>query len=87
MAEAHNGNFALRLADRDNAANAPEVDPRYFDMHSKSPDEVQVHVITPKRLPFGWNLWALLTLATFISALVIGAVVGGILGKELADCK
>ncbi|RBR20354.1 uncharacterized protein FIESC28_05318 [Fusarium coffeatum] len=87
MAAAHNGNFSPGRLDRDNAANAPEVDPRYFDMHNKSPDQVQVHVVTQKKLPFGWSLWALLTLAALISALCIGGVVGGILSKQLADCK
>ena len=87
MAAAQNENLPLGLADGDNAANAPEVDPRYFDMHNKSPEQVQVQVVTQKKLPFGCSLWALLTLAALISALCIGGVVGGILGKQLADCK
>jgi hypothetical protein len=87
MATAHDGNLPSGFIDHDSASNAPEVDPRYFDMHNKSPDQVQVQVVTQKKLPFGWSLWALLTLAAFISALCIGAVVGGILAKELANCK
>ncbi|KAJ4005953.1 hypothetical protein NW766_010777 [Fusarium irregulare] len=87
MAAAQNENLPLGLADGDNAANAPEVDPRYFDMHNKSPEQAQIQVVTQKKLPFGWGLWALLTLAALISALCIGGVVGGILGKQLADCK
>lgn len=72
--------------DEDHAAKAPEVDQRYFGMYNNRPSDA-VHIIQQKRLPFGWSLWALLTLAAVISALVIGASVGGGLGAELADCK
>lgn len=71
---------------QDDAAKAPEVDPRHFHMsNNRSSDYVQV--VQQKKLPFGWSLWALLTLAAVISALVIGAGVGGGLGAQLADCK
>ncbi|CAG7558101.1 unnamed protein product [Fusarium equiseti] len=96
MATFHNGDFPSGLVDQDNAskapevhhgnaATAPEVDLRNFGKNSESPG--QVHTVKEKKLPFGWSLWALLTLAATISAVCIGAVVGGVLGKELADCK
>lgn len=71
---------------QDDAAKAPEVDPRYFGMHNNGPSD-RIHVVQQKRLPFGWSLWAWLTLAAVISALVIGAGVGGGLGSRLANCK
>lgn len=70
----------------DCAAKAPELDPRYFDMHKSRPSDY-VHVVQQKKLPFGWSLWALLTLTVVISALVVGAGVGGGLGAKLAECK
>lgn len=70
----------------DCAAKAPELDLRYFDVH-KSRSSDYVHVVQQKRLPFGWSLWALLTLAALISAVVVSAGVGGGLGAKLADCK
>lgn len=72
--------------DEDHAAKAPEVDQRYFGMYNNRPSD-PVHIVQRKKLPFGWSLWALLTLAAVISALVIGAGVGGGLGAELAECK
>ncbi|KAF4467807.1 hypothetical protein FALBO_5310 [Fusarium albosuccineum] len=70
---------------QEDAAKAPEVDPRYFYMHNRPSDYVQV--VQQKKLPFGWSLWALLTLAAVISAVIIGAGVGAGLGVKLADCK
>ncbi|KAG6364013.1 hypothetical protein INS49_009116 [Diaporthe citri] len=61
---------------QDQAAKAPEVDLRYFDTHKSRPSDY-VHVVQQKKLPFGWSLWVLPTLAAVVSALVIGAGVGG----------
>ncbi|RFN48649.1 hypothetical protein FIE12Z_7115 [Fusarium flagelliforme] len=83
MATSHIGDSPSGLVDQDNAAKAPEVyqdnaakapevDPRNFGTLSESPG--QVHSVEEKKLPFGWSLWALLTLAATISALCIGAV-------------
>ena len=71
---------------QEDAAKAPEVDPRYYGMHTNRPSDY-AHVVQKKKFPFGWSLWALLTFAAVISALVIGAGVGGGLGARLADCK
>jgi len=51
MATSHNGDFPLGLVDQDNAAKAPEVDPRSLGIHSELPG--QVHAIEEKKLPFG----------------------------------
>lgn len=86
MAATHNESGLEVYTYLDDAAKAPEVVPHYFDTHKKKPSDY-IHVVQQKKLPFGWSLWALLTLAAVISALVIGAGVGGGLGAKLAECK
>lgn len=68
------------------AAQAPELDPRCLDMPNKKLSN-HFHAVQPIKLPFGWSLWGLLALAAVISALVVGAGIGGGLGAQLADCK
>lgn len=86
MAATHNEGGLEVYTYQDDAAKAPEVDLQYFGMRNNRPSDY-AHVVQQEKVPFGWSLWALLTLAAVISALVIGAGVGGGLGAKLADCK
>lgn len=71
---------------QDYAAKPPEPGPNYLDIHSHSPSN-HAPMVQQKKLPFGWSLWALLTVAAVITALIVGAGVGGGLGASLANCK
>ncbi|KAF5024190.1 hypothetical protein F66182_3704 [Fusarium sp. NRRL 66182] len=69
----------------DNAAHAPEVDPRNY--YNKETPSSYVHVSHERKLLFGWSLWLWFTIVAVVVALVVGAGVGGGLGAALAKCN